>query len=144
MIKFKLQQPDAKLPTRGSDEAAGLDLYACECIDIPAGKSAKINTGVCMEIPSAYVGLIWPRSKISTRFNIDILAGVIDSDYRGEIQIALINHGDKPFEVRTGDKIAQMIIQTHFSDLPIEQVDQLSDSTRDKSGINSSEIRLRD
>lgn len=144
MIKFKLQQPDAKLPTKGSDEAAGLDLYACENIDIPAGKSAKINTGVCMEIPSGYVGLIWPRSKISTRFNIDILAGVVDSDYRGEIQIALINHGDKPFEVRTGDKIAQMLIQRHFNYFDIEQVDQLSESRRGKQGINSTDTRLRD
>lgn len=144
MIKFKLQQPDAKIPTKGSDEAAGLDLYSCENIEIPPGKSAKINTGVCMELRSGYVGLIWPRSKISTRYSVDILAGVIDSDYRGEIQIALINHGERPFEVRTGDKIAQMLIQSHFNYFDIYEVDQLSDSTRGKSGINSVATRLRD
>lgn len=143
MIKFKLQQPNAIAPTSGSEQAAGLDLYSCENIDIPAGKSARINTGVCMEIASGLVGLIWPRSKISTRFNIDILAGVVDSDYRGEIQIALINHGDKPFEVREGDKIAQIIIQHHCNYSDIQVVEQLSDTERGNAGINSTELRLK-
>lgn len=144
MIKFKLAQPEAKLPTKGSKEAAGLDLYACESIDVPPGKSAKINTGVCMEIPNGYVGLIWPRSKIATRYSIDVLAGVIDSDYRGEIQIAIINLGDKPFEVRSGDKIAQILIQRHFNYFDIEEVDQLSESRRGNAGINSTDTRMRD
>lgn len=144
MILFKLQQPNATMPTKGSKEAAGLDLYSCQNVDIPPGKSAKINTGVCMEIPNGYVGLIWPRSKISTRYNVDVLAGVIDSDYRGEIQIALINHGDKPFEIREGDKIAQILIQRHFNYMDIKQVDQLSESRRGSAGINSTELRLKD
>lgn len=144
MIKFMLKNEQAKMPTKGSNEAAGLDLYACESVDVPPGKSVKINTGVCMEIPNGFVGLIWPRSKIATRYSIDVLAGVIDSDYRGEIQIAIINLGDKPFEVRTGDKIAQMIIQSHFNYRTIEQVDHLSESRRGDAGINSTDTRLRD
>lgn len=144
MIKFKLQQPEAKLPTKGSEEAAGLDLYACEPAEVPVGKSAIINTGVCMELPKSCVGLIWPRSKIATRFNIDVLAGVIDSDYRGEIQISIINLGEKPFEVRTGDKIAQMIVQRHLNYFDIVEVDQLSDSRRGNAGIHSTDTRMRD
>ena len=144
MIKFLLKQPEAKLPTQGSNEAAGLDLYACEPATVQPGQSAKINTGVCMELPLGCVGLIWPRSKIATRYNIDVLAGVIDSDYRGEIQIAIINHGDSPFEVGVGDKIAQMIIQRHMLYMDVVEVDQLNESRRGNAGINSTELRRRD
>ena len=144
MIKVAKLSEDAKIPTRGSDAAAGLDLYTVDSVTIPSGKRAILSTDISMEIPEGHVGLIWPRSKLAGKHGIAVLAGVIDSDYRGEIMISLLNTGEDPMELRKGDKVAQMIIQRHYSDLPLIETTQLNDTDRGNSGINSSEMRLRD
>lgn len=142
MIKFKKLNDLAKTPVRGSDYAAGLDLCSTDSAIIPSGKSATLKTGLSFEIDDGLVGLIWPRSKLGAKKQIQVLAGVIDSDYRGEIMIALLNSGEQPFEVRAGDKIAQLLIQAVRMD-GLEEVAELSDTTRGNAGINSTEMRIK-
>ena len=95
-----------------------------------------------MSMPKGYVGLIWPRSKLAAKMGIDVLAGVVDSDYRGEIMISLLNTGFNSVEIKSGDKVAQMIIQKHYSDMQINVVEDLDKTMRGKAGVNSSEMRL--
>ena len=99
------------LPEYGSAGAAGADLRASEAVTLPPGGRAAVATGLRLEIPPGHVGLVWPRSGLAVRHGIDTLAGVIDSDYRGEVRVVLVNHGSEPFEVRPGDRIAQLVLQ---------------------------------
>jgi len=143
MININLLSPNANIPSRGSDESAGLDICTIESVTIAAGQRALLRTGLAMSMPRGYVGLIWPRSKLAAKMGVDVLAGVVDSDYRGEIMVSLLNTGQDAVELRSGDKVAQMIIQKHFSDMEIEVVDDLDRTMRGYSGVNSSEMRLR-
>jgi dUTP pyrophosphatase len=101
----------AALPEYGSAGAAGADLRASVAIEIAPGGRAAVSTGVRLQIPSGHVGLVWPRSGLAVRHGIDTLAGVIDSDYRGEVRVVLVNHGDAPFRVAAGDRVAQLLVQ---------------------------------
>ena len=143
MININLLHEDAKLPTQGSDESAGLDLHTIESVIIPPKHRALLSTGIAMSMPKGYVGLIWPRSKLAAKMGIDVLAGVVDSDYRGEIMISLLNTGFNSVEIKSGDKVAQMIIQKHYSDMQINIVDDLDNTMRGKAGVNSTEMRIR-
>ena len=142
MIKVKKLDDNAVIPTRGSCNAAGLDLYSVENAIILPGISATLKTGLAISVGDGNVGLIWPRSKLGAKLNIQVLAGVVDSDYRGEVMIALLNSGDKPFEVKRGDRIAQLIVQQCGMSEPVE-VQQLDDTERGIDGINSNEMRLK-
>ena len=141
-IKIKKLQPEAKLPALGSQEAAGLDLFVLESADIPAGHRALLRTGIAMSIPAGMVGLIWPRSKLAAKKGLDVLAGVVDSDYRGEIMVSLLNTSDRLVELRQGDKCAQMVVQQHYSWLPLEIVNNLETTQRGNAGVNSTEMRM--
>jgi dUTP pyrophosphatase len=141
-MKYVKLTSTAKTPTKAHPTDAGFDLYADGHNLIAPGCRAKIPTGIALEIPDGLVGLVWPRSKLANTYGLDILAGVVDAPYRGEIMISVINHGDKPFEVFTGDKIAQLIIQP-VELVTLEEVRTLSDSDRGASGINDSELRIR-
>jgi dUTP pyrophosphatase len=99
------------LPEYASAGAAGADLRASEAIEIAPGGRAAVPTGVRLQIPPGHVGLVWPRSGLAVRHGIDTLAGVIDSDYRGEVRVVLVNHGDAPFRVAPGDRVAQLLVQ---------------------------------
>jgi dUTP pyrophosphatase len=99
------------LPEYSSVGAAGADLYANEALTLGPGERAPVATGLRVEIPSGYVGLVWPRSGLAVRHGIDTLAGVIDSDYRGEVRVVLVNHGQEPFRIEPGDRIAQLVVQ---------------------------------
>ena len=99
----------AILPTYGSDYAAGMDLYADEVVDIYPGGKAMVSTGIAVAIePSTYLRIA-PRSGLAHKHSIDVLAGVVDEDYRGELKVILINHGSEVFTVKRGDRIAQAI-----------------------------------
>lgn len=126
----------AKLPTRGSAQSVGLDLYSVENIHISPGKRAKIRTGIAIALPDNTYGRIAPRSGLAVKFGIDVLAGVIDEDYRGEIIIVLQNHGQQTFQVQNGDKIAQLIVEPFVPVLPME-VGMLSDTLRGDLGFGS-------
>ena len=99
------------LPEYASAGAAGADLRASEPVEIAPGGRAAVPTGVRLQIPPGHVGLVWPRSGLAVRHGIDTLAGVIDSDYRGEVRVVLVNHGDEPFRIARGDRVAQLLVQ---------------------------------
>ena len=105
-LHFKRLHPEARLPTRGSAGAAGLDLYAVERVTIEPGGRAAVRTGLAVAVPRGFYGRVAPRSGLAVRHGIDVLAGVIDSDYRGEVLCALVNHGREPFEVEPGARVA--------------------------------------
>lgn len=127
---------DAQLPTRGSEHAAGLDLYSVDTGVIYPGVGRLIDTGIYVAIPEGHVGLIWPRSGLAVKHGIDVLAGVIDADYRGEIRVALMNHGQEEFRFMSGMRIAQLLIQPITKLDPVE-VDQLPDTERGDGGFGS-------
>lgn len=148
-VKVKKLHPDAKLPTYGSEYAAGADLYACidrvdgpitNFYEIPPHETVKISTGIAMEIPRDKFGAIYARSGLSTREGLRPAncVGVIDSDYRGEIIVALHNDSEEVRTVSHGDRIAQIIFQ--YSDRPIdgfEEVEELSETVRGAGGFGS-------
>ena len=112
-IRVKKLSPKAILPTYGSQEAAGADLYACldAPVTIAPGETAWIPTGLALEVPKGCAGLVYARSGLGVKRGLAPAnkVGVIDSDYRGEIGVCLINHGEEPFEIHRGDRIAQMM-----------------------------------
>lgn len=124
------------LPYRATDSAAGLDLHAAEEVTLDPGERSLIRTGISMAIPHGCVGLIWPRSGFATQYGIDTMAGVIDADYRGEVHVALINHGNAPLEILVGERIAQMIIQKVEMVTP-EDVESLTTTQRGAGGFGS-------
>lgn len=123
-------------PVYGSGGAAGADLRASAPVVIDPGGRAAVPTGLRVEIPPGCVGLIWPRSGLALRHGIDTLAGVIDSDYRGEVQVLLVNHGDAPFPIEAGDRIAQLVVQ-RVERAAFRRADDLEDTHRGSGGFGS-------
>lgn len=140
-MKYKKLHADAIAPTRGSEFAAGLDLSANESVFIGPGGRVKISTGIGVSVGDGNVGFVWPRSKLANKFGIQVLGGVIDADYTGEIMVILLNSGSATFEVRKGDRIAQLVVQACDITTPIES-DDLGDTARGIDGINSTDLRL--
>src|SRR5512145_3490472 len=110
VVKVQLDAGGA-LPAYASADAAGADLRASEAVEIAPGGRAAVATAVRLEIPPGHVGLVWPRSGLAVRHGIDTLAGVIDSDYRGELKGVLVNHGQQPVTVAAGERVAQLLLQ---------------------------------
>ena len=140
VVSVKLLRDGAKLPTYGSPEAAGADLYACleKPVTIQPGCSVFIPTGIAMEIPKGYAGLAYARSGLACKRDLAPAnkVGVIDSDYRGEFMIALHNHGSENRVVEHGERIAQLVITPVFTPGFFE-VSELSDTERGASGFGS-------
>lgn len=144
IINIKKTDENAKIPTYGSEFAAGADLYAVihneeNRVEILPGETAFIDTGIVMEIPNGYVGLIYARSGLACKQGLAPAnkVGVIDSDYRGNIMVALYNQSNEVRTVSEGDRIAQIIIQ------PVEQfgfkvTENLSNTVRGNGGFGSS------
>lgn len=99
------------VPVYSTRGAAGADLTASEAVTLAPGERAAVATGLHLEIPPGHVGLVWPRSGLAVKHGIDTLAGVIDSDYRGEVRVVLVNHGREPFAIAKGDRVAQLLVQ---------------------------------
>jgi dUTP diphosphatase len=135
-IEFSRLDPAAKLPTRGSEHAAGLDLYSLEVVVLAPGDRAAVRTGLAAAIPSGYYGRVAPRSGMAVKSGLDVLAGVIDSDYRGEIKCALINLGRETINIEAGTRIAQLIIEAIIMPQPV-WADSLSDTSRGAGGFGS-------
>lgn len=140
IINIKKLNENAIIPTYGSEMAAGFDLYAClnEGITIHPHMTALIKTGIAMEIPEGYAGLIYARSGLASKEDLAPAnkVGVVDSDYRGEIMIALHNHGLMPKTIRPGERIAQMVI-TPFLKVMFNEVDELNQTGRGNGGFGS-------
>jgi dUTP pyrophosphatase len=128
-IKVKKLHKDAKLPTHGHPGDAGMDFYCVEDVSFPPGKQERVRTGIAIEIPEGYVGLIWDKSSISFNLGLKVMGGVIDSSYRGEIIMNLLNISNKEVLMTKDHKIAQMVIQK-FEHCDILEVDELSETIR--------------
>lgn len=130
--------PGASLPTYATDGASGCDLRANEEVMIYPGKRYAVRTGLFLAIPPGGEAQVRPRSGLALKHGVTVLnsPGTVDSDYRGEVRVLLINHGDAPFEVKNGDRIAQLVfaqtIQAKFS-----EVDVLDDTDRGTGGFGS-------
>ena len=137
-ISVKKVRSNAILPVYGSQGAAGADLFACldDPLVINPGKSAFVPTGLSMEIPEGFAGLIYARSGIASKRGLAPAnkVGVVDSDYRGEVCVALINLGQEDFVVEDGDRIAQVVI-AKYEQVEFEQVETLSDTQRGAGGF---------
>lgn len=143
-VKIKKLNPNAIIPTQGSTKAAGFDLYVCDermadgvALAISPGENALLKTGLAMAIPDGYYGAIYARSGLATKQNLRPAncVGVVDSDYRGEVMVAL--HNDSQYETRfvnNGDRVAQIIIAPY---LPAEfdETDELDDTERGAGGF---------
>jgi dUTP pyrophosphatase len=128
-IKIKKLREDAKLPTHGHPGDAGIDFYSVRDVVFPPNKQEKVQTGVSVEIPEGHVGFIWDKSSVSFNIGLKILGGVIDSSYRGEIVMCLLNFTNKEIILPKGHKIAQMVIQK-FEHCDILEVNGLSETVR--------------
>lgn len=139
-IKIKKIEEGAKIPNYANFDDAGLDLYSIEDVVLKSGERRAIKTGIKIEIPDGCAGLIWDKSGLALNDGIKTMAGVIDSGYRGEVKIVLINLSDKNFEIKNGQKIAQMIIQK-IERPEIEETEFLNESKRGENGFGSTGLR---
>lgn len=139
-IHVKLLRDGAHLPTYGSLEAAGADLYACleESVTIAPGETVFIPTGIALEVPKGCAGLVYARSSLGTKRGLAPAnkVGVIDSDYRGEIRVVLFNHGSVPQTIENGERIAQFII-TPVLTPSYTWAEELSQTERASGGFGS-------
>jgi len=139
MLDIKFLLPEAIVPTKATPGAAGWDLYSAESVVIPAGQWLAVETGIAVAIPEYHVGFIWPRSGLSVKHGVDVLAGVVDSDYRGGIAAVLVNHSDKPFEVEVRMRIAQLVVQ-RYEATQLQVVSELGRTHRDVRGFGSTGV----
>ncbi len=139
-IPVKILRQGAILPTYGSCEAAGADLYACleAPVTIEPGRTAFVPTGIAMEVPKGCAGLVYARSGLACKRGLAPAnkVGVVDSDYRGEIMVALHNHAGTPQRIENGERIAQMVI-TPVLTPEYQIVPELSDTGRGTGGFGS-------
>lgn len=142
-LRIHLLRPDAREPRYASDGAAGLDLSAAldGAIVIPSGGRALVPTGFAMALPPGHEGQVRPRSGLAARHGVTVLnsPGTIDEDYRGEVKVILQNHGSGPFEVCSGDRIAQLVVApvTHVVVTKVSSEDDLGATTRGAGGFGS-------
>ena len=139
-IRVKRISENAILPTYGSAEAAGADLYACldTSVTIEPGETAWIGTGIALEVPKGCAGLVFARSSMGAKRGLAPAnkVGVIDSDYRGEIRVVLLNHSKQPQTVEHGERVAQFLVTPVLTPV-YQEVDELTETTRGTGGFGS-------
>lgn len=135
-VKVKKRKDDAVIPHYVHEGDAGMDIYSCENAIIRAGERKLVSTGICLEIPKGYVALVWDKSGLASKCGIKTMAGVVDCSYRGEVGIMLLNTSEEDYQVRKGEKIAQILIQP-IAEAEIEEVQELSDTKRGDGGFGS-------
>lgn len=139
-INIKKIKETAVTPTYGSEFAAGADLYACmeNKVVLQPGETKIIHTGIAMEVPMGYAGLIYARSGLATKKGLAPAnkVGVVDSDYRGEVMVALHNHNTKAEEIEPGERIAQIVITPYLKGL-YQEVENLEETKRGEGGFGS-------
>ena len=139
-INIKKLNPNATIPTYGSEYAAGADLYACieDALTIAPGETVLVKTGLAMELPIGYAGLIYARSGLASKRGLAPAnkVGVIDSDYRGEVMVALHNHSSIDQTIEPNERIAQLVITPYIKGI-FSETDDLSDTIRGEGGFGS-------
>ena len=139
MFKVKLNRQEIVPPRRVTKYAAGLDCFAPYDMTVPCTRML-VNLGFSLELPTNTCGLLKPCSGLAVQYGLDILAGVIDSDYRGEVKVLLHNTGDKPIYFKRGDKICQLLVVPCFTDyhlIPFESDELLSTTYRGTAGFGA-------
>ncbi len=136
ILKIKKLHKDAKIPSYAHHDDAGFDLFSVKDFKVRKGERIGVPTGVAMEIPEGYVGLVWDKSGLAIKHGIKTIAGVVDSTYRGEIFVGVINFGESDYIFEKGHKIAQMIIQKKEK-VDFEEAKELSDTIRGENGFGS-------
>jgi len=135
-IAIKKLDKDAKIPAYSHPGDAGMDLFSLGDFSIKPGERLACPTGISIAIPKVYAGLIWDKSGIASKSGIKTMAGVIDSGYRGEIKIVLINLSPDVYNIKKGDKIAQMLIQK-VENPEIIEMEELDETIRGEGGFGS-------
>nr|3SO2_A Chain A, Chlorella dUTPase [Chlorella variabilis] len=138
-LRVHLLNEHAVLPKRGSAGAAGFDLASCEDTEVPARGRAVVKTGLQIAIPPGTYARVAPRSGLAVKHFIDTGAGVVDEDYRGEVGVVLFNHGETPFQVRRGDRVAQLILE-RIATPEVVEVESLDETTRGTGGYGSTGV----
>lgn len=137
-LKVFLRSDKATVPTKGSALAAGYDLYASEDAVIPAQGQGLVATDLTIIVPIGTYGRVAPRSGLAVKHGISTGAGVIDADYRGEVKVVLFNHAQKDFEIKTGDRIAQLVLEQIINaDIKVITQEDLDTTTRGEGGFGS-------
>lgn len=137
-VRIKLLDEDLPLPRAQHDGDAGLDLPSRVDLILAPGERATVPTGISLAIPRGYAGLVLPRSGLASRHGLGLVnsPGLIDSSYRGEIMVVLINHGREPYQIRRGDRIAQLLIQ-RVEEVALIRVAELDPTERASRGFGS-------
>jgi deoxyuridine 5'-triphosphate nucleotidohydrolase len=140
MFRIQRLSPTAVIPVRATPGSAGLDLSASEACVVPAGGRALVSTGLAMQIPDDCYARIAPRSGLAVKHGINTGAGVVDSDYTGEVKVLLFNHGAADFEIRAGDRIAQVIFEKIYPKVVLEGVAGIEETARGGGGFGSTGV----
>lgn len=135
-LTFKRLDDRAILPTRGSQAAAGLDLYCIEELSFLPHERVLARTGLSVAIPEGFYGRVAPRSGLAVKHGLDVMAGVIDADYRGELQCLLINAGSTPVNLPAGTKVCQLIVEKIITPQAM-WADDLTETARGAGGFGS-------
>ncbi|KAE9415598.1 hypothetical protein Angca_007003 [Angiostrongylus cantonensis] len=135
-VRFMKLNPEAQAPTYGSTGAAGADLCSVEDCVVPANGKMCVSTGLQIEIPFGYYGRVAPRSGLAAKNFIDVGAGVVDCDYRGELKVLLFNFGTTDFEVKKGDRVAQLICE-RIAHCAFKECESLTNTARGEGGFGS-------
>lgn len=135
-LRFKSLDERATLPTRGSASSAGLDLYSIEDLSIEPKQRVLARTGLAVAVPRGFYGRVAPRSGLAVKNGLDVLAGVIDSDYRGEVCCALLNTGDETLTLSAGSRLCQLIIEQIITPTPT-WAEELDETARGAGGFGS-------
>jgi dUTP pyrophosphatase len=135
-LKVLKLHENAQLPTRGSEKSAGMDLYSSEGQVILPGRRGVIATGISIGLPEGVYGRVAPRSGLAVKNGIHVGAGVIDPDYNGEVKVVLYNFDDKPFVLKPGYRIAQLILEKYLT-CEVEEVQTLDETDRGNDGFGS-------
>ncbi|BDA40662.1 Deoxyuridine 5'-triphosphate nucleotidohydrolase [Coccomyxa sp. Obi] len=138
-LRVKKLTPEATLPKRGSERAAGYDLASAHDCTVPARGKAVVKTGLSIAIPAGTYARVAPRSGLAVKHFIDTGAGVVDEDYRGEVGVVLFNHSDVDFPVKKGDRIAQLILERIMTP-EVEEVEDLDSTVRGAGGYGSTGV----
>lgn len=137
-LKVFLRSEKATAPTKGSALAAGYDLYSSEDAVIPAQGQGLVATDISIIVPVGTYGRVAPRSGLAVKHGISTGAGVIDADYRGEVKVVLFNHSKKDFEIKSGDRIAQLVLERIVNaDISVITKEELDTTERGEGGFGS-------